>query len=180
MPDLVIRAARIDEARRIAEVHVRAWQWAYRELLPSAFLDRLSVERRAAFWQAWLADAARRRQLWLAVRQERVIGFVAAGPSRDSNADTATGEIYAIYLEPEVLGTGVGRTLCERAVQYLRDDGFHVATVWVLATNARARRFYEQGGWRADGAAKTEDQAGVAMHEVRYRLPLPGGLSPRT
>ena len=174
MPDLVIRAARVNEARRIAEIHVRAWQWAYRDLLPPALLDRLSVERRAAFWQAWLADAAPRRQLWLAVRQERVVGFVAAGPARDPDVEATTGEIYAVYLEPDAVGTGVGRSLCDRAVEGLRHDGFREATLWVLTTNARARRFYERGGWRADGAAKTEDQAGVALHEVRYRLPLPG------
>lgn len=178
-PDVVIRAARVDEARRIAEVHVRAWQWAYRDLLPATLLERLSVERRAAYWQAWLTDADPRRQLWLAIRRERVVGFVAAGPARDPDADATTGEIYALYLEPEVAGTGVGRSLCDHAVEGLRHDGFRGATLWVLATNSRARRFYEQGGWGADGAARTEDQAGVALHEVRYRRPLPGRFGPR-
>ena len=74
----------------------------------------------------------------------------------------------------------MGRSLCARAVGRLPHDGFRAATLWVLATNARARRFYEQDGWRADGALKTEEQAGVAPHEVRYRLSLPGRLSPRT
>ena len=179
-PDLVIRAARVDEARTIAEIHVRAWLWAYRDLLPPVVLAGLSVERRAVFWHGWLTGAAPRRQLWLASQRERVVGFVAAGPSRDPDAEADTGEIYAVYLEPDVVGTGVGRSLCGRAVERLPHDGFRVATLWVLATNARARRFYEQGGWRADGALKTEEQAGVALHEVRYRLPLPGRLSPRT
>ncbi|HEY8200800.1 MAG TPA: GNAT family N-acetyltransferase, partial [Actinomycetota bacterium] len=95
MPDLVIRAARDDDARQIAEIHVRAWQWAYRDLLPRTFLDGLSLERRAAYWQRWLAEADHRRQLGLALQRERVVGFVAAGPSRDPDADAATGEILA-------------------------------------------------------------------------------------
>ena len=37
--------------------------------------------------------------------------------------------------------------------------------LWVLRDNARARRFYEGHGWRADG---TERVAGGVV-EVRYR-----------
>jgi GNAT superfamily N-acetyltransferase len=91
---------------------------------PPAVLDRLSVDRRAAYWQQWLADAAPRRRLWLVVEQDRPVGFVAAGPSRDPDAEAATGEVHALYLEREVVGTGVGRALCARAVDRLRHDGF--------------------------------------------------------
>jgi ribosomal protein S18 acetylase RimI-like enzyme len=171
-PDLVIRAARDDDARQIAEIHGQAWQWAYRDLLPKAFLASLSVERRAAYWQRWLADADLRRQLWLGLRQERVVGFVAAGPSRDPDADAETGEILALYLEQEVVGIGVGRALCAHAVDRLRRDGFRVATLWVLVSNDRARRFYERTGWRADGTQKTEEWSGVALRDERYRREL--------
>jgi hypothetical protein len=47
------------------------------------------------------------------------------------------------------------------------------ATLWVLQDNARARRFYSQAGWAADGAAKTDDVDGFPLLEVRYRRPLP-------
>jgi hypothetical protein len=69
-----IRPVRDEDARSIAEIHARAWRWAYRDLLLPAFLDRLSVDRRAAYWQQWLAEAAARRQLWLAVEQDRPVG----------------------------------------------------------------------------------------------------------
>jgi GNAT superfamily N-acetyltransferase len=172
VPDVRIRPARDEDARSIAEIHVRAWHWAYRDLLPPAVLDRLSVDRRAAYWQQWLADAAPRRQLWLAVEQDRPVGFVAAGPSRDPDAEAATGEVHALYLEREVVGTGVGRALCARAVDRLRHDGFREATLWVMTANGRARRFYERAGWRPDGAEKTEEWAGARVPEVRYRRPL--------
>ena len=173
MPDLVIRAARDDDARQIAAIHVRSWQWAYRDFLPEAFLEGLSVERRAGHWQRWLAEANPRRQLWLAQERERVVGFVAAGPARDPDADAETGEILALYLERGVVGTGVGRALCTHAVDRLRRDGFRVATLWILVSNDRARRFYERSGWRADGAKKTGEWSGVVLREERYRRQLP-------
>ena len=37
------------------------------------------------------------------------------------------------------------------ALGRLGEGGFDQVTLWVLDSNARARRFYEAGGWRADG-----------------------------
>jgi hypothetical protein len=51
--------------------------------------------------------------------------------------------------------------------------GYRDATLWVLQDNARARRFYSQAGWTADGATKTDDLDGFSLLEVRYRRPLP-------
>ena len=49
MNDLTIREAAASDARDIAGIHVRGWQWAYRRLLPDAFLAGLSVDLRAAY-----------------------------------------------------------------------------------------------------------------------------------
>lgn len=53
------------------------------------------------------------------------------------------------------------------------------ATLWVLETNERARRFYEIAGWLPDGATKTEMRGSVELREVRYHASLtaqPRGL----
>ena len=60
----------------------------------------------------------------------------------------------------------------------LTETGFSAATLWVLETNARARRFYESAGWAADGATKTDRRGDIELREVRYRRALtPTGLS---
>jgi hypothetical protein len=61
----IIRAAQAVDAERVAEIHVRAWQWAHRDLLPAAFLAGLSVERRTAYWRRWLSDSGLHRHRWL-------------------------------------------------------------------------------------------------------------------
>jgi hypothetical protein len=43
----------------------------------------------------------------------------------------------------------------ERAVEELRAAGFAGATLWVLQSNARARRFYGVAGWQTDGGRRT-------------------------
>jgi hypothetical protein len=40
----------------------------------------------------------------------------------------------------------------------------------VLEANARARRFYEIAGFRADGSVKDADLYGATLPEVRYIL----------
>jgi hypothetical protein len=44
------------------------------------------------------------------------------------------------------------------------------AYLWVLAENARARRFYERGGWTADGVTRTEAIGGEPVLQLRYLL----------
>ena len=82
------------------------------------------------------------------------------------------GELAAIYLLPQVWGSGVGRRLMLAAVNVLRDAGFAEAILWVLEGNERAQRFYEIGGWQLHGVPKDVVIADVNLAEVRYRLTL--------
>ena len=46
-------------------------------------------------------------------------------------------------------------------------------TLWVLATNIPAKRFYESLGFSLDGTTKTDKRPdGFKFHEERYRLQL--------
>jgi hypothetical protein len=51
--------------------------------------------------------------------------------------------------------------------------------LWVIATNERARRFYERARWCADGAEKRDHRLGFPLHEVRYARRLGPMLPPR-
>ena len=84
------------------------------------------------------------------------------------------GEIYAIYVAPERWGTGVGRALMTAARDALAAAGNAEIRLWVLAENARARRFYERAGMVTDGALGTFTPAGstVELAEVRYAMRL--------
>jgi len=80
--------------------------------------------------------------------------------------------IYAIYLVPAAWDQGIGRQLMTAPLGRLGEAGYDQATLWVLDSNARARRFYEAGGWHADGAAKQDESFG------QFRRPDDGGEIP--
>jgi len=167
-----LRRARPGDARGIAEVHVETWREAYRDQLPGAYLATLSVDARESYWADELRVTPPERRPWVAVAQDRVVGFVTCGPARETSASTQTGEVYALYVLRDCWDGGVGRNLLDHAVRDLAQHGYSEAVLWVLDGNARARGFYEYRGWIADGATKHDQIGGSEVVEVRYRLAL--------
>jgi GNAT superfamily N-acetyltransferase len=164
----VVRPARVEEAEVIAGVHVRSWQAAYVGIVPQQILDRLSVERRASSWRATIEGAGEER-VWVVEDDGGVRGFASIGPARDVDLPPGSGELYAIYLEPEAWSQGFGRALFQGAAEDLRARGFDPLVLWVLTDNVRGRRFYEAAGWRADETSRVLDFDGTPIEEVRYR-----------
>lgn len=108
----------------------------------------------------------------VAVAGDTICGFATTGPSQDEDAADA-GELYAIYLDPQAWGRGIGRSLMAEARARLSRQGFAEAILWVLEGNERAKRFYRADGWQPDGHQRQEDVWGVSADEVRYRRSLP-------
>lgn len=165
-----IRGATLDDVEAIARVHVQTWQVAYRGQLPDAWLDGLSETRRADLWRSTLQEAD--HGVLVALAADTVIGFCDPIRSRDDDATPDTGEIAAIYVDPAHWGRGAGHALLNAGVERARRAGHHTLTLWVLATNARARRFYERAGFCADGGEKREGRGAYVLHELRYRRSL--------
>jgi GNAT superfamily N-acetyltransferase len=173
-----VRPAAPDDAAAIASAHVRSWQAAYRGIVPDAVLDALSIDRRASWWRGELTEMAPPTACWVVERSSRVAGFASIGAARGDSAGPGVGELFAIYLEPEAWSQGLGRALMDRAIVGLRTSGFRTAILWVLADNARGRRFYEHAGWQPDGATLNWETAGATLEEVRYRIDFDAQESP--
>jgi GNAT superfamily N-acetyltransferase len=61
------------------------------------------------------------------------------------------GRLERLYVRPGAWGTGVAQALHAAALAALREQGATTASLWCLAENPRARRFYERQGWRLNG-----------------------------
>jgi GNAT superfamily N-acetyltransferase len=171
-----VRPARLEDAERIAEIHVRSWQGGYQGLIPQEYLDGLDPAQRLPFRIEWLtrADWSRGGCLVVAGDDGVLAGFADVAGTRDADAASAdTGEVRAIYLMPEAWGNGFGRALMAASLRHLTECGYDQVTLWVLASNARARRFYAAAGFRPDGAEKVDERPGFRLEEVRYWRPLP-------
>lgn len=170
-----IRRANRDDARAIAEVHVRAWRVAYRGLVSDELLDGLSVEDRESIWLELLSKTDASSFTLVAIGgADRIDGLcTAATPSRDDDAGERTAEIAATYVDPSRWRSGVGAALMGAALDELRLDGYEEVTLWVFAENDRARSFYRTLAFRPDGRETRHDQLEGQL-AVRLRAPLPG------
>lgn len=96
---------------------------------------------------------------WVAMEEGRLLGFSIAlrSPPR----------IWALFVDPEQEGRGLGQRLLQEAVDWLWTEG---ASVIRLSTepDTRAERFYDQQGWRPVG---TNDRG-----EAVFELHRPGSI----
>jgi GNAT superfamily N-acetyltransferase len=128
------------------------------------------LRARTERWREPLPGAPGGRRTLVAEADGSVVGFAAFGPCRDADASARVGELYAIYVLPEWLRQGTGRSLHGVCVDDLRRSGFDEARLWVLEANPGARSFYERLGWAWDGTAAPHDIGGQELTVVRYHL----------
>jgi len=160
-----IRAATPADAPEIARVHVQAWRESYRDMMPAATLEALSVERNARNW-ASILDHGEKNIVLVAEIEAEVVGFGSACLAR-SEALGATGEVTSIYLLDHVKRLGIGRELFASLMRALVARGHRSAGLWVLIDNHGTRRFYETLGGRT-GASRIVAGSHGDLHEIAY------------
>ena len=112
-------------------------------------------------WRSAQANAveatcrASENDVWVAVVDDRPVGFVAMGVV-DEDA-TRAGEIHMIAVDPAHQGAGVGASLMQRAIAEIKAQGVDLAVVATGADpgHAAARALYEKLDFNA-------------LHLVRY------------
>jgi GNAT superfamily N-acetyltransferase len=190
----------------VEEVRRASWRAAYAGLIEARHIERATARPSRLSHP----DPARRTLVAVTGDQPDVVGYAAFGPERsllpahpprspagsaagggDAAADAVplteaglagqTGEVYALYVLPDWWSTGTGRALMAAALRALSQARYQQAVLWVLAGNARARRFYERAGFAPDGASNVLAGLGGVL-EVRYARPLrlPAGFLPFT
>ncbi len=171
--DVRVRTADAADADDLASVHLESWRWAYRGLLPDRYLNRLQKDELAARWWRRLVADPLDESILVVVHEDRVGGFVTFGPRRDDPSWLGySGEIYMLYLAPDLVGKRLGQRLLSAAFEDLARVRCHWVVVWVLAKNERARRFYERAGMQLDGARRWDPFGDRAVPVMRYAKAL--------
>lgn len=166
---ILTRPALPEDALAVAMVRVGSWQAAYAGIIPDEVLDAMDPRAQSERLRSRLADPASRFTTRVAERDGVIAGFTVTGPYRGDDVPVGTGEVLAIYVDPDHWSTGVGRALMDDALARLSAARLWPVLLWVLRDNARARRFYEKAGFAPDGAEHFYTAGGVPVPEVRYR-----------
>ncbi|WP_405589414.1 GNAT family N-acetyltransferase [Streptomyces sp. NBC_01190] len=204
------RAMTLEDMAAVSRLRIEGWRAAYAGIVPRSYLDAMDPDEEAARRREWLATSAGRVRNLVAVQpggpayeesgagpegtgnggiraggargaDGEIVGWAAFGPYRGEPETTADGELYALYVRPDRIGTGVGRALIAAVIDRSAGLGRRRLLLWVLADNHRARGFYARAGFTADGAETTDRYDGLPLTELRYVRPLappPGPAAP--
>jgi len=121
-----IRRARPEDHARVTEIRNSVKENVLRDPGRVTVADYKWFERNPGVW-VWEEDG-------------RILGFSAA--------DTRDGTIWALFIDPDHEGRGIGRALLAKACDVLREAGHRTATLGT-EPGSRAERFYRQAGWIA-------------------------------
>jgi GNAT superfamily N-acetyltransferase len=159
---MLIRAAVVDDAEALTDLHLDVWEEAYAGLMPEAIFTERRAHRAARIdrWRTNIETGPIANLVAEADEPGRLLGFVSSGPARDDDPDLPPIELSALYVRADRYGTGLGYRLLEAAI------GSAAAYLWVLDGNKRATEFYERQGFRFDGATMA-DEVGVERRMVR-------------
>ncbi|MFE0849109.1 GNAT family N-acetyltransferase [Streptomyces rochei] len=157
----------------VSTIRVRGWQAAYAGVVPQTYLDAMTVEGDAGQRRQWFSQPGRESQDLVALGDRGPVGWICFGPYRGEMPGLErAGEIYALYISPDLIGQGIGRLLLGETHAQMKGQGFETSALWVLSDNQRARRFYERAGYQADGVTQDDVYDGITLTELRYQRVL--------
>jgi ribosomal protein S18 acetylase RimI-like enzyme len=185
-----IRPGSLADAPTIAQVRRESWLAAYDGIIAAPLIDRAT----AAGGTIATPPPYRRTLVAVAGDHPAVIGYASFGPERTvasvfpsqpspAGAGPASpaltpagragqaGELYALYVTPAWWSAGAGRALMGAVLAALEAERYRHVVLWVLADNARARRFYDRAGFAPDGGINILTGLGGVL-EVRYSRAL--------
>jgi ribosomal protein S18 acetylase RimI-like enzyme len=162
---LTVRDATLADADAVAAIHVASFRSTYESLLPASIRASLDQATRAEVWRTRIR--AGDGEVVVATADGQIVGFCWFGPTTDDDdPPDQVGQVRSIHVDPDATGRGYGMSLLQTATDALAASGRPEATLWVVASNERARAVYRRGGWREDGTTRRE------------RLSLPGEPGP--
>jgi L-amino acid N-acyltransferase YncA len=178
---MIIRPARPQDARAVAQVRIASWRAIYRGVIPASYLDAMMPEDSEEGWRAVAAGERTGAELLICEVDGAVAGFAAYGAARQPEFGYS-GELYATYYLPEAMGKGYGSAMLREVIRGLIRLGHNDMIVWVTEANARGRNFYENilRMTLLPNARQSFEMDGTTLWEVAYGLrPLPDPDAPR-
>lgn len=127
-----IRKAVPADAKGIAKVHVDSWKTTYENIVPAAFLNSLSYEKREQRWRGTIPNGG----VYVAETEAKdIVGFATGGKKRTDEYPDYTGELYAIYILKKHQRNGLGKLLVRPIIEELRQQNMSTMIVKVLEDN---------------------------------------------
>ncbi len=171
MSSVDIRYASLADAPAVANLHLIASRAVHEGVVPDAHWQSTPPAKRVAFWKEAIEYGE--PQVMVAEQGGEIVGFVGFDRSRDPKSKNTTGELWALYVDPDHIGKGVGLALWDAAREGLQDEDCTDVTVWVPLASTKALTFFDAAGFKREmNTARTVPLGGVRVEEIRFKRAL--------
>jgi len=150
--DITIRLAVPTDAPDMANIHMRSWEAAYKDIIPAEYIREKNATRPALYERIITADNTTH---YVILVDGKAAGLMSVGPPKDNDVEVSFYELQALYLHPDFYRQGIGTKAVDFAFDLARGLSKKSMTVWTFAENRNAIKFYEKCGFRADGKTRT-------------------------
>ncbi|OIN58571.1 GNAT family N-acetyltransferase [Arsenicibacter rosenii] len=149
----------------IAGLHSRSWQQTYRGIFSDDFLDNRVLADRLAVWTSRLVNPNENQWVLVAGEKDKLQGFICVYGKDDPVYGSL---VDNLHVSEEARGTGLGRTLLQRAAQWMYETyGTRHMYLWVYADNIRAREVYRHLGGQEVEQVMHENLDGTVSPALR-------------
>ncbi|MCL2286927.1 MAG: GNAT family N-acetyltransferase [Firmicutes bacterium] len=166
--EITIRLAKPEDVQHMAEVLMRSWEVAYKDIFSAEYIREKNATRPALFRRVITDDNT---EAFVIMCGSKVVGIMRVALPQDDDVDDAVYELHYIYLHPDYFRRGIGTKAMKFAFDIAKSKGKTVMYVWVISDNVNSIRFYEKCGFIPDG--KVMDSAcGKVNGRIRMRKNL--------
>ncbi len=162
---MIYRLAKTDEAHKVALLHAKSWQSAYRGIMSDDYLNYEVVEERLYYWYKRFAKTSADDFFYVAEDESELKGFICI----IGNEDPIWGSLIDnLHVLPDLKGKGIGKKLFDAGVEWVKNryDASHFY-LWVYEANHGARGFYDKlGGECVEKVQQQND--GITSTILRY------------
>ena len=176
------------DCERLGELHYKTHKWSFNYFASPAWITSRDCQSYVKFWCTYLSKQETSEKTWKAEKGNGIVGTVSIIPLERSSkyfqprfhqniAPEHVACLRLMYVDPHEQGKGIGRILMDTVKNYMRSQGYQLATLITHVENKKACAFYQRMGWELDEKFTTlvpeffpEPEA--MRQRVRYRYLL--------
>jgi len=153
--NMIIRLATPADAQDMAEVGMRSWEVAYKEILPADYIREKNATRPDLFKRVITDENQNSYVIQLG---GKTVGIMKLDAPVDDDLTDEYYELHYIYLHPDYFRQGIGAKAMDFAMEKARELGKKHISLWVISENTSSVKFYEKCGYRRDGHTRMQNR----------------------
>ena len=161
--NITITLATPADAHDMAEIHIRSWEAAYKDIIPADYIKAKNATRHE-LWQRILTPDNEKQHIIRA--NGKTAGMLSVDLPHDEIGDEYY-ELHGIYLFPEYFRQGIGTKAVNFAFDQARKLGKRQMILWCFAENTNSIKFYEKFGFTPDGNTQEHDHGTKVNVSIR-------------